>query len=182
MLLLIVVALTVGAVVFGVMTLVTGGDPGLAPAEPDERATPLPADRPLVEGDVSRVTFDPTWRGYRMAQVDQTLRRLAYDIGYKSELIQVLEAEVTALREGRLDDADTLARARASALGQVTGMAAALAEEPAAADGTDAEPAELVPAAEAEPAEQPADEPEHDTDTPEATTTDPAAAGEPVRR
>ncbi|GAA1648210.1 DivIVA domain-containing protein [Catellatospora bangladeshensis] len=180
-LLLIVVALTVGAVVFGVMTLVTGGDPGLAPAEPDERATPLPADRPLVEGDVSRVTFDPTWRGYRMAQVDQTLRRLAYDIGYKSELIQVLEAEVTALREGRVDDADTLARARASALGQVTGMAAVLAEEPAAAGEADGEPAELAPAAEAEQTEQPADEPEHDTDAPEATT-DPAAAGEPVRR
>ncbi|BCJ71289.1 hypothetical protein CS0771_08330 [Catellatospora sp. IY07-71] len=181
-LLLIVVALTVGAVVFGVMTLVTGGDPGLAPAEPDERATPLPADRPLVEGDVSRVTFDPTWRGYRMAQVDQTLRRLAYDIGYKSELIQVLEAEVTALREGRLDDADTLSRARASALGQVTGVTAAPAGEPAAAGDTEGEPAEIRPAAEADAAEPPADEPEHDTDTPEATSTDPAAAGEPVRR
>ncbi|MEV4412731.1 DivIVA domain-containing protein [Catellatospora sp. NPDC049609] len=188
LLLLIVVALTVGAVVFGVMTLVTGGDPGLAPAEPDERATPLPADRPLVEGDVSRVTFDPTWRGYRMAQVDQTLRRLAYDIGYKSELIQVLEAEVTALREGRLDDADTLARARASALGQVTGVEPVPVLAAAAdAEGTvDGDPAEPVAVAEPELSEQPADEtdgrePDHETDAPHAVT-DPAAAGEPVRR
>ncbi|GAB4048861.1 DivIVA domain-containing protein [Catellatospora paridis] len=182
LLLLIVVALTVGAVVFGVMTLVTGGDPGLAPAEPDERATPLPADRPLVEGDVSRVTFDPTWRGYRMAQVDQTLRRLAYDIGYKSELIQVLEAEVTALREGRVEDADTLARARASALGVVTAGVVVDApvdtvEETPAEDADPAEPD--VTAIEA--GEQPADEADHETD-PVSAEVDEAAAGEPVRR
>jgi DivIVA domain-containing protein len=122
--LLLVVALVFGAVVFGVMTLVTGGDPGLTPAEPDSRARPLPADRPLIEGDVSNVTFDVTWRGYRMAQVDQTLRRLAYDLGYKTELIQVLEAEVLALREGRLEDADTLAHARVSALAQKEAAAA----------------------------------------------------------
>lgn len=115
-LLLLVIAVTVGAVVFGVMTLVTGGDPGLRPAEPDTRAKPLPSDRPLAEGDIGRVTFDTAWRGYRMDQIDQTLRRLAYDIGYKSELIEVLEAEITALREGRQEDADTLASTRAAAL------------------------------------------------------------------
>ncbi|MBV1849888.1 DivIVA domain-containing protein [Catellatospora tritici] len=173
LLLLIVVALTVGAVVFGVMTLVTGGDPGLTPAEPDERATPLPADRPLVESDVSSTTFDVGWRGYRMAQVDQTLRRLAYDLGYKSELIQVLEAEVAALREGRVEDADTLARARASALGQ----AAPSTEPVATVAETDTEAAE---ADAAQPVEA-----EHDTDVDgdaAAETTDPAPAVEPVRR
>jgi hypothetical protein len=43
-----------------------------------------------------------------MAQVDQALRRVAYDIGYKVELIGVLEAEVDALREGRTQEADGL--------------------------------------------------------------------------
>ncbi|MEU7822046.1 DivIVA domain-containing protein [Catellatospora sp. NPDC049133] len=181
-LLLIVVALTVGAVVFGVMTLVTGGDPGLAPAEPDERATPLPADRPLVEGDVSRATFDPAWRGYRMAQVDQTLRRLAYDIGYKSELIQVLEAEVTALREGRVEDADTLARARASALGVIT----ATPVDENTVDVTDETPAEEAAPAELDvtaeqTGDEPADEADHQTD-PAPAVVDEAPAGEPVRR
>src|SRR5512139_1795282 len=114
--LLLVIAVTVGAVVFGVMTLVTGGDPGLRPTEPDSRARPLPGDRPLFEGDVAKATFDVTLRGYRMDQVDQTLRRLAYDIGYKTELIQVLEAEIGALREGRVEDADTLAHARLASL------------------------------------------------------------------
>nr|MDT0658274.1 DivIVA domain-containing protein [Micromonospora sp. DSM 115978] len=115
-LLLLVVALTVAAVVFGVTVLVTGNDPGLAPAEPDARAIPLPGARPLVEADLSQVRFDTTVRGYRMAQVDQALRRAAYDIGYKDELIGVLEAEVTALREGRESDADALRRARRAAL------------------------------------------------------------------
>lgn len=115
-LLLVVVALTVAAVVFGVTVLVTGGDSGLGTAEPDGRAVPLPGTRPLMEADVSAVRFDTTVRGYRMAQVDQALRRAAYDIGYKDELIGVLEAEVTALREGRPTDADTLRRAREAAL------------------------------------------------------------------
>jgi DivIVA domain-containing protein len=114
-LLLVVVALTVGAVVFGVTVLLTGGDSGLSPAEPDGRAVPLPGTRPLAESDVARVRFDVTTRGYRMAQVDQAMRRAAYDIGYKDELINVLEAEVDALRSGRFSDAEVLRRAREAA-------------------------------------------------------------------
>ncbi|RKF27986.1 DivIVA domain-containing protein [Micromonospora globbae] len=116
-LLVLVVALTVAAVVFGVAVLVTGRDPGLVPAEPDGRAVPLPGNRPLQESDLEAVRFDTALRGYRMAQVDQALRRAAYDIGYKSELIGVLEAEVAALREGRTADADALRRAREQAAG-----------------------------------------------------------------
>ncbi|MCW3843669.1 DivIVA domain-containing protein, partial [Micromonospora yasonensis] len=114
-LLLLVVALTVAAVVFGVTVLVSGRDPGLVPVEPDGRAVPLPGGRPLHESDVAEVRFDTALRGYRMAQVDQAMRRAAYDIGYKSELIGVLEAEVTALREGRTEEADALRRAREEA-------------------------------------------------------------------
>ncbi|MBE1486824.1 DivIVA domain-containing protein [Plantactinospora soyae] len=115
-LLLLVVALTVAAVVFGVTVLVTGSDPGLGTAEPDGRAVPLPGNRPLLETDVGQVRFDTAVRGYRMGQVDQALRRAAYDIGYKDELIGVLQAEVTALREGRVPDAEALRRAREAAL------------------------------------------------------------------
>jgi DivIVA domain-containing protein len=116
-LLLLVVGLTVAAVVFGVTVLVTGRDPGLAPAEPDGRAVPLPGTRPLRESDVGDVRFDTALRGYRMAQVDQAMRRAAYDIGYKAELIGVLEAEVNALREGRTADADALRQAREQSAG-----------------------------------------------------------------
>lgn len=116
-LLLLVVALTVGAVVFGVMVLVSGGDPGLREVEPDGRGTPLPGSRPLVEQDVAKVTFDVGMRGYRMDQVDRALKRVAYDIGYKDELINVLSAEVEALRDGRADDAEALRSARLAASG-----------------------------------------------------------------
>lgn len=158
-LLLLVIAVTVGAVVFGVMTLVTGGDPGLKPAEPDTRARPLPSDRPLAEGDIGRVTFDTAWRGYRMDQIDQTLRRLAYDIGYKSELIEVLEREIVALREGRLEEADDLAQTRAAALNPK----ASVAEPEPRAELV----SEVEPAAGEEPEEigEPDHEPDHQTDT-----------------
>jgi DivIVA domain-containing protein len=124
LLLFIVVALVVAAIVFGVTVMMSGGDSALTPVEPDGRAVPLPADRPLGEDDIARTTFDTAWRGYRMAQVDQALQRAAYDIGYKSELISVLEAEVSALREGRVGDADALRRARAAAIAPVDQAAA----------------------------------------------------------
>jgi DivIVA domain-containing protein len=106
----------VAAIVFGVTVMVSGGDSGLTPVEPDGRALPLPSDRPLGEEDVFRTKFDTAFRGYRMTQVDQALQRAAYDIGYKGELIGVLEAEVAALREGRTADADVLRRAREAAV------------------------------------------------------------------
>ncbi len=115
-LLLLTGALVVGAIVFGIAVLVTGGE-GLGEIEPDGRSAPLPVARPLIEGDLESVRFDTAIRGYRMAQVDRALRRVAYDIGYKDELIQVLEAEVAALREGRLADADSLRDARWTAVG-----------------------------------------------------------------
>jgi DivIVA domain-containing protein len=120
-------ALVLGAVVFGVAVLIVGGDQGLEPAEPDGRAVPLPAARPLTESDLGQLRFDVAFRGYRMAQVDQAVRRSAYDLGYKEELIGVLEAEVEALREGRLEEADKLREAR---------LAAA---RPRAGGGTDAD-------------------------------------------
>src|SRR5882724_8392441 len=119
LLLFIVVAVVVAAIVFGVTVMLGGGDSGLTPVEADGRAIPLPSDRPLGEDDISQTKFDVAWRGYRMAQVDQALQRAAYDIGYKGELIGVLEAEVIALREGRTADADVLRRAREAAVAPV---------------------------------------------------------------
>jgi DivIVA domain-containing protein len=135
-LLVVAVALTVGLIVFGITVLVTGDDAGLAPVEPDGRSLPLPADRPLGEPDLTEVRFDTVLRGYRMAQVDTALRRAAYDIGYKDELIRVLRAEVDALREGRLPEAEVLRRAREAAQAPVQ---AAPMEPPPAEGDADAE-------------------------------------------
>jgi len=120
LLLILAVALVVGVIVFGVAVLITGSDSGLEPAEPDGKALPLPTHRPLGEADLARVRFDLVLRGYRMSQVDQALRRAAYDIGYKDELISVLEAEVNALRSGRTEDAEAMRRAREAALAGTT--------------------------------------------------------------
>ncbi|WP_431935711.1 DivIVA domain-containing protein [Micromonospora sp. RP3T] len=156
-LLLLVVALTVAAVVFGVTVLVSGRDPGLVPAEPDGRAVPLPGGRPLDESDVTGVRFDTALRGYRMAQVDVALRRAAYDIGYKSELIGVLEAENTALREGRTEEADALRRAREEAV--VAGAGVGTGGDESALDPSGAGPVTI------------------DLSTPEPQTAPPAEAG-----
>ena len=160
LLLFVVVALVVAAIVFGVTVMVSGGDPGLTPVEPDGKSLPLPSDRPLGEEDVFRTRFDTAFRGYRMSQVDQALQRAAYDIGYKGELIGVLEAEVAALREGRTADADVLRRAREAAIAPpppepvvvpdvtppddkpaTTAPAAPAAAEPAAGEKAPARPA-----------------------------------------
>ncbi len=114
-LLLVLGALVVGAVAYGVTWIITGNDRGLDPEEPDGRAIPLPSTRPLTESDIETVRFDTTLRGYRMDQVDAALRRAAYDLGYKEELIEVLEAEISAVREGRVEEAESLRIARIGA-------------------------------------------------------------------
>lgn len=115
--LLLLLAITVAVIAYLVVWLFTGRDDGLDPEEPDGRAVPLPGSRPLVESDISTLRFDTVARGYRMVQVDAALRRAAYDVGYKQELIDVLEAEVIALRDGRTDDAEALRQARDGAVG-----------------------------------------------------------------
>src|SRR4051794_30180731 len=114
-LLVLVVVLVVAGLVYGVVSLLSGDDPGLVPVDPDGVARPLPNNRSLTESDLKTVRFDVELRGYRMSQVDRVLRRTAYDVGYKDEMIAVLEAEVIALREGRIEDADLLSKARESA-------------------------------------------------------------------
>lgn len=132
-LLLLVVALVAAAIVFGVAAIITGGDPGLQPSEPDDRFRALPGDRPLNEEDVTVVRFDTGIRGYRMDQVDRAMSRIGYDLGYKDELIRALEAEVSALREGRTEEADVLRDRRLAAAG-VTPDTTAEADPEAAAE------------------------------------------------
>ena len=154
-LLVLIAAVVVGAIGFGVSLLITGDDPGIEGHEPDGRAVPLPSSRPLVEGDVGQLRFDTVVRGYRMAQVDTALRRAGYDIGYKEELIHVLEAEIKALREGRTEDADALRDAREAAVSGAGGTVPAT-DKPGMPETSDtiqvtaAEPVDAADAAEEE--------------------------------
>lgn len=115
--LLVLIALALScAIAFGIVVLVTGNDPGLVSATEGVPAH-LPTDRPLSEQDVLAARFDTGLRGYQTGQVDDALARLAYDVGFKDELIKVLASEVTALRDGRTEEADALRQARQRALG-----------------------------------------------------------------
>ncbi|HEY2795401.1 MAG TPA: DivIVA domain-containing protein, partial [Micromonosporaceae bacterium] len=62
LLLLLIAALVVGAVAYGITWIVTGRDAGLDPEEPDGRGVPLPTTRPLTETDIETVRFDTTLR------------------------------------------------------------------------------------------------------------------------
>ncbi|HEX6500266.1 MAG TPA: DivIVA domain-containing protein [Micromonosporaceae bacterium] len=180
LLILLVVALVVGGLIFGVAVLVTGRDRGLEPVEPDSRAVPLPTDRPLDEADLSATRFDTALRGYRMDQVDRALRRAGYDIGYKAELIAVLEAEVAALREGRLDDAEALraARERAAGSGAEPGPTVTAEPEPEAEPGREAEPAEAAPETAAQVGAEPVADAVEGTRSDDATSVDAGTGGE----
>jgi DivIVA domain-containing protein len=157
-LLLLLGALVVGAVAYGVTWIVTGNDRGLDPEEPDGRAIPLPSTRPLTESDVETVRFDTTLRGYRMDQVDAALRRAAYDLGYKEELIEVLEAELAAIREGRTVEAETLRVARESS--PATGRPAVVDEPSTDVDEAPAAKTTEITTTKAEAAESDAGEPD----------------------
>ncbi len=107
-LLTISVVVVVAAVVLGVVILLFGGDSGLSTADPDERSRTMDTGQSLTEADFQMVSFDITLRGYRMQQVDDLLGRVAWDIGYKNELLEVLSSEVEALRAGQVEEADRL--------------------------------------------------------------------------
>lgn len=103
----VLVAVVAGGIAFAIVVLATGSDPGLVPRDRDRLPVTLPTDRPLTEPDVTGTRFDTGLRGYRTTQVDSAFARVAYDIGFKDELIRVLASEVSALRDGRTQDADT---------------------------------------------------------------------------
>jgi DivIVA domain-containing protein len=169
LLLILVVVLVAVGLVFGIITLLSGGDPVLSPVDADGRARPLPNNRSLTEDDLKTVRFDLALRGYRMAQVDRVLRRTAYDVGYKDEMIAVLEAEVVALREGRHEDADLMRKARESASSPSTsessGSAPATADEPSSGRAPAATLIPPLPTAEEESAAETDAEPESETDS-----------------
>ena len=141
-LVLVSVVLAAG-IAFAIVVLVTGRDPGLA--GPDRQPVALPVDRPLSETDISATRFDTGARGYRTTQVDEVLARVAYDVGFKDELIKVLAGEVAALRDGRLAEADKLRQVRRRALGDEP---AGTAEGVPGGDRIDTDPVDEEPSRE----------------------------------
>jgi hypothetical protein len=92
-LLVLVVVLVIAGLVYGVVTLLAGEDPGLSPADPDGRAARCPTTV-LTEYDLKAV-LRRGYRGYRMSQVDWR-----YGVPRRhrvqGRMIAVLEGEVIA--------------------------------------------------------------------------------------
>ncbi|MDT0265456.1 DivIVA domain-containing protein [Streptomyces sp. DSM 44915] len=65
---------------------------GLRDAQPDRPADPLPLERPLVPADLIRVRLPVAPRGYRMAEVDDVLDRVAAELAERDARIADLQA------------------------------------------------------------------------------------------
>ncbi|MEV5505896.1 hypothetical protein AB0L16_05370 [Streptomyces orinoci] len=93
--LLIALIVVVGAVTLAVL----GGRGGVLPeAPPDRIAWPLPQDRPLARADVEALRLPVVPRGYRMADTDDVLDRLAAELAERDARIAELEAALAGAR------------------------------------------------------------------------------------
>jgi DivIVA domain-containing protein len=64
----------------GVAMIAAGRGEPMAPEYDDRPDALVPADRPLGADDLRRVRFSLAFRGYRMAEVDALLARLAAEL------------------------------------------------------------------------------------------------------
>ncbi len=94
MLVYLVVMIVVAAVVFLFASLVFGRGEEMAPLPPGATPTRLPEEG-VTGDDVRALRFSQAVRGYKMAEVDWALRRLA-------EELDQLRARVGELEAGRL--------------------------------------------------------------------------------
>jgi DivIVA domain-containing protein len=84
--------LAVLAVVFSVAVVLTGRTEGLSDEGRDLADTGIPRDRAMTAEDVVRLRFALAFRGYRMAEVDDALDRLAAELAARDDLIAQLRA------------------------------------------------------------------------------------------
>jgi len=83
-------------VVGGLVVLAVARGAALAPAADDRPEVRLPADRPLRAEDIRGTRFTMTLRGYRMAEVDSLLARLAAELDERSSAPTDGSVDVTA--------------------------------------------------------------------------------------
>jgi DivIVA domain-containing protein len=94
-----------GIAILAVVAMVASGSgDGLEPPTTDRPGPWTPAGRPVSGDDLRRARFGIALRGYRMAEVDRLLTRVAEEITLRDALIDELEAQhPPAPREQRTD-------------------------------------------------------------------------------
>ncbi|MEU1089441.1 DivIVA domain-containing protein [Streptomyces sp. NPDC005576] len=97
--LLLAMVVVVGAVTLAV---VGGGDRAvLLDTAPECLTDPLPVNRPLVTADLEKLRLPMAVRGYRMADVDEALDRVAAELAERDARIADLESALSgALSRG----------------------------------------------------------------------------------
>ncbi|MFD7917064.1 MULTISPECIES: DivIVA domain-containing protein [unclassified Streptomyces] len=75
------------------LAVIGGGSEAVLPeAEPDRVADGLPETRPVVRADIDALRLPVAPRGYRMAEVDDVLERLAAELAERDARIAQLTA------------------------------------------------------------------------------------------
>jgi DivIVA domain-containing protein len=80
-------------VIFAIFAVTVGRGGSMTQFQPDWPGQPLPQDRPVRASDVADARFSVAFRGYRMAEVDEALDRLAVEIAQRDEAIQQLTGQ-----------------------------------------------------------------------------------------
>ena len=96
--------LVVGGLLFLGASVLLGRGETQPPAELDRSPVELPDDRPVVGDDLRALRISPTFRGYRMAEVDWLLDQLARTLDERDATIAALRAGASA--GARDDDTD----------------------------------------------------------------------------
>ncbi|HEY8730209.1 MAG TPA: DivIVA domain-containing protein, partial [Acidothermaceae bacterium] len=75
------------AVIFAVFAVTLGRGGSMTQFQPDWPGRPLPDDRTVRAADVGTAKFSLAFRGYRMAEVDDALDRIAAEIAERDDAI-----------------------------------------------------------------------------------------------
>jgi len=75
------------AVIFAVFAVTLGRGGSMTQFQPDWPGRPLPEDRTVRAADVGTAKFSLAFRGYRMAEVDEALDRIAAEIAERDDAI-----------------------------------------------------------------------------------------------
>ncbi|WP_051392826.1 DivIVA domain-containing protein [Glycomyces arizonensis] len=83
-------------IAFSIVVWATGQD-GLRDNSPEDAPAGLGEEGPVTESGVGALRFDTGLRGYRTAQVDAAMNRLAWEIGRRDERLAELEKELAGV-------------------------------------------------------------------------------------
>ena len=137
---------------------------GLSDPVPERLAPVLPAERPLVRGDVDALRLPLGLRGYRMEEVDDVLDRLGAELSERDSRIAGLEASLAGNQATALGRPDLFTRVGEQSVddgepagGEPTGGEPATGEPATGEPATDEPATDELLAGELEGAEPPAD-------------------------